>query len=79
MRNTVSSRKGRSPCLARRRMRGNQGQQIGPGDHLLHLIEERSLTRALGGQLESALGKADLLHPCSMFERLSWETYADVP
>ena len=72
-------RKGRAPCLSRRRTRGNERQQIRPGDHLLHLFQERSLARALAGQLESTLGKADLLHRCSTSAGFDWGTYADIP
>ncbi|MBP7451828.1 MAG: TNT domain-containing protein, partial [Ottowia sp.] len=42
-------------------------------------VQEHPLARALVSQLESALGKADLVHRCSTFEGLDQGTYADVP
>jgi hypothetical protein len=47
-------------------------------DDLIHLVQEHPLARALVSQLESALGKADLVHRCSTFEGLDQGTYADV-
>ena len=71
-------RKGRAPCLARWRVRRNEREQVRPWDDLIHLVQEHPLARALVSQLESALGKADLVHRCSTFEGLDQGTYADV-
>ena len=54
--------KRRAPRLACRRMRRYQGQQLGPWNHQIHLIEELTLARAFGDQLESGARKAHLLH-----------------
>jgi hypothetical protein len=54
--------KRRTPRLACRRMRRYQGQQLGPRYHQVHLIQELTLARALGDQLESGAGKAHLFH-----------------
>jgi len=55
-------RKGWPTCLARRRVRLNQADQIRPRYHEVHLVKEFTLARALGGQLESSGGKALLFH-----------------
>lgn len=71
-------RKGRAPRLACRRVRCNQRQKIKPWDDGIHLIEECTLARPLGGKFKSACGKAHLLHGCSTSEGLRWWTFADL-
>jgi hypothetical protein len=73
------SGKWRAPRLASRCMRRNQGQQLRPRNHQVHLIQKLTLARALGDKLESGGGKADLFHLNLTHEALNWVTFADVP
>lgn len=57
-----------------------QAQQGCPRDDSIHLIEEHALAGALDGQLESGVGKADLVHGCSFScNAFMCLTFADVP
>lgn len=72
--------KWRAPCLACRRMRRYQGQQLGPRYHQVHLIKELTLARALGDQLESGAGKAHLFHGSTVADHIVMGlTFADLP
>ena len=54
---------GRATCLALRRMRLHQGQQIGPRHHQVHpIVRSFSLARALGRERESGSRKTLLFH-----------------
>lgn len=65
MRSMVSSRKGRTAQAVLGCVAAQQAQQRCPRDDRIHLIEELALASALDGQLESGVGKADLVHGCS--------------
>ncbi len=69
--------KGWPVCLAGWHMRGEQGEQLGPRNHPVHLVEKFPL--ALRRTLESGLGKADLFHLCSMHHGLSGMIFVDLP
>jgi hypothetical protein len=72
--------KRRASRLACRRMRRYQGQQLGPRNHQVHLIEELTLARALGDQLESGAGKAHLFHDSTVSDHaVMGLTFADHP
>ena len=72
--------KRRPTCLARRRMWRNQRQQFSPRDHQVHLVQKLTLARALGDQLESAVGKAHLLHGSTVSDQaVTGLTFADHP
>ena len=68
-----------APRLASRCMRRNQGQQLRPRNHQVHLIQKLTLARALGDKFESGGGKANLFHLCLTHETLNWVTFADFP
>ena len=72
-------RKGWASCLAGRRMRLNQANQLRPGHHQGHLIKELALARSLGHKLKSGAGKAYLFHRHSTFGRATGLTYAENP
>ena len=69
-----------APCLARRRMRCNQRQQLRPRDHKVHLVQKLTLARALGDQLESTVGKAHLFHALTVSDQVfKGLTFAERP
>ena len=71
--------KRRAVCLALRSMRRNQGQQLRPRDHQVHLDQKLTLARALGDQLESVGGKAHLFHDSTVSDQaVSGLTSADL-
>ena len=73
-------RKRRPTCFAHRRMRCNQRQQFSPRNHQIHLVQKLTLTRALGGQLESGVGKAHLFHDATVSDHaVTGLTFADHP
>ena len=60
-------------------MRRNQGQQLRPRNHQVHLVQEFTLARALGHKFEPGGGKANLFNLNLMHEALNWVTFADLP
>ena len=50
-------------------MRRDQRDQLSPGHHEVHLVEELALARPLGLALESALTQAQLLHDITVSHR----------
>ena len=54
--------------MARWGVRRNEREQVSPGDDGIHLVQDQTVARALVSQLESALGKADLVHRWATFE-----------
>ena len=71
--------KRRSSGLAARGVRSDQGKQLRPRDHLVHLVEKFPLACALRCKLKSGGSKADLLHLNSTYEALMRLTFAEVP
>ena len=63
-----------------RHERLDQTHQLPPRSSQFHLVEKHSLARALGDKLESAAGKADLLHLHSnSFRQCRFQVFAKVP
>ena len=63
-----------------RHERLDQTHQLPPRSSQFHLVEKHSLARALGDKLESAAGKADLLHLHSnSFRQCHFQGFAKVP
>lgn len=54
--------KRRTPGITSRCMMRNQGLQLRPRNHQVHLVQEFTLERALDDKFESSGGKADWLH-----------------
>ena len=71
--------KRRVPRLASRCMKRNQGQQLRPRNHQVHLVQEFSLARALGDKFESGEGKATLFYLNLTHGTLNWVIHADFP
>lgn len=50
-------------------MRCDEGHQLGPRHHEVHLVQEFALARPLGLTLESALAQAHLFHAFTVSHR----------
>jgi len=55
------------------------GPAVATKESQVHLVQEFTLTRALGHKFESGGGKADLFHLNLTHKTLNWATFIDIP